>query len=233
MRCTRLCARTTTGFTLVELLVVPVAIIAPSWRVAILLPAVQQARRSGSSVPVLKSNLKQIGIALHSYNEALEDPPRGLLARAPRSRGASWCTCFRTRRSRRSTTRSASRRSSIVARADRTGKDRSATNSPPATSALPTRTPGSAPVARLCQELRGVLQPRPHAKKGPGEHRRLVRLFAEPAVRSPWGDTSPNSAPGSSSFARSRFSTAFKHVLRRPLERDLLRRRRGRSARGM
>lgn len=59
------------GFTLIELLVV-IAIIAIL--VALLLPAVQQAREAARRAQC-KSNLKQIGVALHNYHSSYEMLP--------------------------------------------------------------------------------------------------------------------------------------------------------------
>ena len=64
------------GFTLIELLVV-IAIIAVL--VAILLPAVQQAREAARRA-MCGNNLKQLGIALHSYHETHSIFPPGCLA---------------------------------------------------------------------------------------------------------------------------------------------------------
>jgi prepilin-type N-terminal cleavage/methylation domain-containing protein len=63
------------GFTLIELLVV-IAIIAIL--VALLLPAVQQAREAARRSSC-KSNLKQIGIAMHNYHDTYQVFPPGYI----------------------------------------------------------------------------------------------------------------------------------------------------------
>ena len=67
----RLSHRRRPGFTLIELLVV-IAIIAVL--IALLLPAVQAAREAARRAQCV-NNLKQLGIALHNYHDAVGSFP--------------------------------------------------------------------------------------------------------------------------------------------------------------
>lgn len=85
-------SRRISGFTLVELLVV-IAII--GILIALLLPAVQAAREAARRAQC-QNNMKQLGLAFHTYHDAFgKFPPRGVSGGPPpntnQARDGAWC----------------------------------------------------------------------------------------------------------------------------------------------